>query len=153
MSLQVEKLEKNMAKLTIEVSAEDLEKAIEKVYQKQKNISNHNSNNLHNREVAIKIKVSRANHQGISHKSHQTVYKHSNQVNHQGSKASHLGSSHKGHQVALKHSNQVNHQVVALIHIEVTDPTMLGLITFVQDIQSYLEKKSFNGTLTQPDSK
>ncbi len=36
MSLQVEKLEKNMAKLTIEVSAEDLEKAIEKVYQKQK---------------------------------------------------------------------------------------------------------------------
>ena len=37
MSLQVEKLEKNMAKLTIEASAEDLEKAIEKVYQKQKN--------------------------------------------------------------------------------------------------------------------
>ena len=37
MSLQVEKLEKNMAKLTIEVSAEDLEKAIEKAYQKQKN--------------------------------------------------------------------------------------------------------------------
>ena len=37
MSLQVEKLEKNMAKLTIEVSAEDLEKAINKVYQKQKN--------------------------------------------------------------------------------------------------------------------
>ncbi len=36
MSLQVEKLEKNMAKLTIEVSAEDLEKAIEKAYQKQK---------------------------------------------------------------------------------------------------------------------
>ena len=36
MSLQVEKLEKNMAKLTIEVSAEDLEKAIDKVYQKQK---------------------------------------------------------------------------------------------------------------------
>ncbi len=36
MSLQVEKLEKNMAKLTVEVSAEDLEKAIEKVYQKQK---------------------------------------------------------------------------------------------------------------------
>ena len=28
MSLQVEKLEKNMAKLTIEVSAEDLEKAM-----------------------------------------------------------------------------------------------------------------------------
>ena len=40
MSVQVEKLEKNMAKLTIEVSAEELEKAIEKVYQKQKkNIS------------------------------------------------------------------------------------------------------------------
>lgn len=36
MSLQVEKLEKNMAKLTIEVGAEDLEKAIEKAYQKQK---------------------------------------------------------------------------------------------------------------------
>ena len=36
MSLQVEKLEKNMAKLTIEVSAEDLDKAMEKVYQKQK---------------------------------------------------------------------------------------------------------------------
>lgn len=40
MSLQVEKLEKNMAKLTIEVSAEELEKAIEKVFQRQKkNIS------------------------------------------------------------------------------------------------------------------
>ena len=36
MSLQVEKLEKNMAKLTIETSAEELEKAIEKAYQKQK---------------------------------------------------------------------------------------------------------------------
>ena len=36
MSLQVEKLEKNMAKLTIEASAEDLEKSIEKAYQKQK---------------------------------------------------------------------------------------------------------------------
>ena len=40
MSLQVEKLEKNMAKLTIEVSAEEFEKAIEKAYLKQrKNIS------------------------------------------------------------------------------------------------------------------
>ena len=37
MSLQVEKLEKNMAKLTIEVSAEELEKAIQGAYQKQKN--------------------------------------------------------------------------------------------------------------------
>jgi len=37
MSLQVEKLENNMAKLTIEVSAEELEKAIQKVYQKTKN--------------------------------------------------------------------------------------------------------------------
>ncbi len=37
MSLQVEKLEKNMAKLTIEVSAEELEKAIETAYQKNKN--------------------------------------------------------------------------------------------------------------------
>ncbi|MBP3474799.1 MAG: trigger factor [Lachnospiraceae bacterium] len=36
MSLQVEKLEKNMAKLTIEAGAEELEKAIEKAYQKQK---------------------------------------------------------------------------------------------------------------------
>ena len=36
MSLQVEKLEKNMAKLTIEVSAEELDKAMEKAYQKQK---------------------------------------------------------------------------------------------------------------------
>lgn len=36
MSLQVEKLEKNMAKLTIEVSVEEVEKAIEKAYQKQK---------------------------------------------------------------------------------------------------------------------
>ena len=37
MSLQVEKLEKNMAKLTIEVSAEELDKAIESAYQKNKN--------------------------------------------------------------------------------------------------------------------
>lgn len=36
MSLQVEKLEKNMAKLTIEVSAEEFEQAIEKAYQKNK---------------------------------------------------------------------------------------------------------------------
>ncbi len=36
MSLQVEKLEKNMAKLTIEVSAEELEKAIETAYQRNK---------------------------------------------------------------------------------------------------------------------
>ncbi len=40
MSLQVEKLEKNMAKLTIEVSAEELDKAIDKAYMKQrKNLS------------------------------------------------------------------------------------------------------------------
>lgn len=37
MGLQVEKLEKNMAKLTIEASAEELSKAIEKAYQKNKN--------------------------------------------------------------------------------------------------------------------
>lgn len=37
MSVQVEKLEKNMAKLTIEVSAEDLEKAIQNAYKKQRN--------------------------------------------------------------------------------------------------------------------
>lgn len=36
MSLQVEKLEKNMAKLTIEVSAEDLDKAMQAAYQKSK---------------------------------------------------------------------------------------------------------------------
>lgn len=37
MSLQVEKLEGNMAKLTIEASAEDFEAAIEKAYKKNKN--------------------------------------------------------------------------------------------------------------------
>ncbi len=37
MSLQVEKLEKNMAKLTIEVAAEELEKAIEEAYRKERN--------------------------------------------------------------------------------------------------------------------
>lgn len=36
MSVQVENLEKNMAKLTIEVSAEDLEKAMQSAYQKAK---------------------------------------------------------------------------------------------------------------------
>lgn len=36
MSLQVEKLEKNMVKLTIEASAEELDAAIEKAYQKNK---------------------------------------------------------------------------------------------------------------------
>lgn len=37
MSFTVEKLEKNMAKLTIEVSAEDFEKALQKAYEKNKN--------------------------------------------------------------------------------------------------------------------
>ncbi len=37
MSVQVENLEKSMAKLTIEVSAEELEKALESAYQKEKN--------------------------------------------------------------------------------------------------------------------
>ena len=37
MSVQVEKLEKNMAKLTIEVSAEELEKALEDAFLKNKN--------------------------------------------------------------------------------------------------------------------
>ena len=37
MSLQVEKLEKNMAKLTIEVSADELEKALQNAYMRQKN--------------------------------------------------------------------------------------------------------------------
>ncbi|MCD7835889.1 MAG: trigger factor [Lachnospiraceae bacterium] len=37
MSLQVEKLENNMARLTIEVSAENFEKAVDSAYNKQKN--------------------------------------------------------------------------------------------------------------------
>ena len=37
MSLQVEKLEKNMAKLTIETGADELEKALESAFQKNKN--------------------------------------------------------------------------------------------------------------------
>ena len=37
MSLQVEKMEKNMAKLTIEVSAEEFDKAVKAAYNKQKN--------------------------------------------------------------------------------------------------------------------
>lgn len=37
MSVQVENLEKNMAKLTIEVSAEELEKALQAAYNKEKN--------------------------------------------------------------------------------------------------------------------
>ena len=36
MSYKIEKSEKNMAKLTIEASAEELDKAIEEAYQKQK---------------------------------------------------------------------------------------------------------------------
>lgn len=40
MSLQVEKLEKNMAKLTIETSAEEFEAAVEKAYQKNKSKMN-----------------------------------------------------------------------------------------------------------------
>ena len=36
MSLQIEKLEHNMAKLTIEVSAEEMEKATEAAFQKNK---------------------------------------------------------------------------------------------------------------------
>ena len=40
MSVQVENLEKSMAKLTVTVSAEDFEKALQRAYQKQKkNIS------------------------------------------------------------------------------------------------------------------
>ena len=37
MSLQVEKLEGNMAKLTIEVPFEEFEEAVEKAFQKNKN--------------------------------------------------------------------------------------------------------------------
>ena len=40
MSCKVENLEKNMAKLTIEVSAAEFEKACEKAYQKNKNSIN-----------------------------------------------------------------------------------------------------------------
>ena len=39
MSVQVEKLEKNMAKLTIEVAAEELEKAIHKSAPGHRNVS------------------------------------------------------------------------------------------------------------------
>ena len=39
MSVQVEKLEKNMAKLTVEVSTEDFKAAIKKAYNKTKNRS------------------------------------------------------------------------------------------------------------------
>ena len=39
MSLQVEKLEKNMAKLTIEVPAEEFDAAIKNAYNKNKNKS------------------------------------------------------------------------------------------------------------------
>ena len=39
MSCKVENLEKNMAKLTIEVSAAEFEKACEKAYQKNKTVS------------------------------------------------------------------------------------------------------------------
>ena len=38
MSLQVEKLEKNMAKMTIEASAEELDKANESAYQDRKSV-------------------------------------------------------------------------------------------------------------------
>lgn len=37
MSVQVEKLEKNMAKLTVEVPAEEVEKALQAAYMKEKN--------------------------------------------------------------------------------------------------------------------
>ena len=40
MNVTVEKLEKSMAKLTIEVSAEDFDKAIDDVYRKQRNKMN-----------------------------------------------------------------------------------------------------------------
>ena len=39
MSLQVEKLEHNMAKLTIEVSAEEVEKALQAAYLKERSKS------------------------------------------------------------------------------------------------------------------
>ena len=40
MSLQVEMLEKGMAKLTIEVSADEFEKAVDKVYKKNRSKMN-----------------------------------------------------------------------------------------------------------------
>ena len=40
MSVSVEKLEKSMVRLTIEVSAEDFDKAINKVYNRQKSRMN-----------------------------------------------------------------------------------------------------------------
>ena len=46
MSLQVEQLEHNMAKLTIEVSAEELEGALQRAYQKQKSRINVAHRNL-----------------------------------------------------------------------------------------------------------
>ena len=39
MSVQVENLEKNMAKLTVEVAAEEFEKAVQAAYMKNKNKS------------------------------------------------------------------------------------------------------------------
>ena len=39
MSVQVEKLEKNMAKLTVEVPAEEVEKALQAAYMKEKSAS------------------------------------------------------------------------------------------------------------------
>ena len=47
MSLKVEKLEKNMAKLTIEVPAEEFEKALEGAYQKNKNKTTPKMKNSH----------------------------------------------------------------------------------------------------------
>ena len=43
MSLQVEKLEKNMAKLTIEVPAEEFDAAIKNAYNKNKNCTSDGS--------------------------------------------------------------------------------------------------------------
>ena len=43
MSLQVEKLEHNMAKLTIEVSAEELEKALQGAYNRRKTSASQDS--------------------------------------------------------------------------------------------------------------
>ena len=51
MSLQVEKLEKNMAKLTIEVSADDLEKALQNAYMKQKSSASDDRENVRCRDL------------------------------------------------------------------------------------------------------
>ena len=68
MSLQVEKMEKNMAKLTIEVSAEELEKALQGAYNKQKGqISVRNIFLLLRKYDSQRYAVGQWKHFGIAH--------------------------------------------------------------------------------------